>query len=100
MYSLYSKDSSPRLYRVQDKKNAKYRNPQDDTELYRLTATPGPIIRLGLSVSRLPGGRVRLVVHAKFDTKLPISGSAVKPGKPLNGSQNDFQTQNASLKTS
>ena len=83
-----------------DKKNANYRNPQNDTEQYRLTETPGPMIRLGLSVSRLPGGRVRLVAHAKFDTKLPISGSAVKPGKPLNGSQNGFQTQNASLKTS
>ena len=80
--------------------NAKYRNPQNDTEQYRLTATAGSIIRLGLSVSRLPGGRVRIVAHAKFDTKLPISGSAVKPGKPLNGSQNGFQTHNASLKTS
>ena len=62
--------------------NAKYRNPQNDTEQYRLTATAGSIIRLGLSVSRLPGGRVRIVAHAKFDTKVPISGSAVKPGKP------------------
>ena len=46
-------------------------------------------------MSRLPGGRVRF---AKFDTKHPVSGSAVKSGKPLNGNKNGFQNQYTSLK--